>query len=107
LKTTIRTFVFDSNYSLIKLCPHIRLEGQKVDHRVHFEYLETVKIFCVQCTKWHKIEIVPKSMDKYSVNMELTVGNARVSLQKLDRSSYLQILFQSVALWGRFRVAER
>jgi len=42
--------------------------------------------------------IVPKSMDKCSVDMELTEGNRFNLLQQMDRSLHLRILFQSVAL---------
>jgi hypothetical protein len=42
--------------------------------------------------------IVPKSMDKYSYDMELTEGNRFNLLQQMDRSLHLRILFQSVAL---------
>jgi len=42
--------------------------------------------------------IVPKSMDKYSRDMELTEGNRFKLLQQMDRSLHLRILFQSVAL---------
>ncbi|MBC8231560.1 hypothetical protein H8E77_18580 [bacterium] len=42
------------------------------------------------------MNIVPKSMDKYSYDMELTEGNRFNLLQQMDRSLHLRILFQSV-----------